>query len=800
MKKRIVLTAMIMTVVALILLLTGCGKDYKVTKKGHDVIVDASDEVYIAFDDGKSYIYSLKNSKKLTKKGFDTIRFLQTNSAVFRADNYFLAYNTGDLGYSVINKKGDQLIVSTADMKIDSAVLAYNISYDGETPVPEEKFIFVNFRNGENQAKNAVFRTDGTAVFYDKNGNVEVIYVDGENDARLIGYVIGITYGTVDNVDNKVVRFEVFDGNLTSIYTQDFDKNVVYVSKTGNSDFFYVRYRKTANNVTDDFVDVFAGGKAYTGYTTMRDTLYNEKSQIVAYVLSTYNRETQAITYSIVNKNGVARTFADQYVVYENNIHTGTSGGRINVMNYEGATILSDVTLNGYVYSSVSGGTQSVYDLAGRKLFDTAATTTVESFRPLNDYKSIIYCVLTDTENNKTYKYFNNGILKKEYGPSYTYERMTGEAMIFSTKNGQGQKDNLYTYNLSSDAENIIPSTSGGEIEAEITGNLMIRTGRSASYYVTKESASMVFYSGISATITPYKGDKVPSYSVQGGTFSFTMYSRTYSSTTFYYFSLTYQALEKIPVEGTDAFSYEPTGETLYAYYLIDSGAVGANLIELYSGYNSANVYMSGDFEIVLVSTIDKFADEAVWGAYGSFENLQDLTIVYSAALDENSQRISLTDSSSFAASNVVIMTDKYLRRQDYSVPDTRHSVYTYDGKLVLNTKYDVTNIEGDLARVALGMVSGIFDLRKGKLLEEVRYNNVNLINGNLYAVGVIKENGMLSTLKDSKGRTIAEDCITYEYLNRTFDYANSTVTDYYSIYFGKDQFKLMAVTYKVKL
>ena len=107
MKKKIFLLSIIAILLAFVLV--GCTNDFKVSKKGHDSILYAADSTYIAVDGGKSYLYSIKNSRKLTKKGFDKLEYIDSLSD--SNENYLLAYNAGDIGYSVVNKKGKQVIV-----------------------------------------------------------------------------------------------------------------------------------------------------------------------------------------------------------------------------------------------------------------------------------------------------------------------------------------------------------------------------------------------------------------------------------------------------------------------------------------------------------------------------------------------------------------------------------------------------------------------------------------------------------------------------------------------------------------
>lgn len=802
MKKKMFYFAII--VIALACLLAGCSKDIKVSKKGHELILDAGESTYIAVEDGKSYIYSLKNSKKLTKEGFDRLGYLRI-SPEMPSENFLLAYNVGDIGYSVANSKGERIIVSTNEMKIDDARLYCNFTKDGDTISHQEKLLIIDFLNAENEEHTAAFKADGTVLFYDKNGNVQLSYLYNEDDSSYIDYVIAETYGTIDDIDNKLIRYEVFDSNLTSIYSQSFNKDIVYMSsdvKEIGSELGYINYRKKEGAIITNYSDIFADGKAYPGFNVVNDRLLDDNGDLTAYLLAKNNPETGVSEYTLLNKTGVVKTFNESYSVFNNNIHFEVNGN-LNVMNYEGTTILTGVNIYGMnMYSQITGDTRTIFNMEGQRLFDTAATVSIDGNELRQNGKVMQFFVLTNIENAKTYKFFVDGLLVKEYGDSYTFDSFNGESMVFTTSN-EGVIDYVYNYNILANIETTVAANAEGEMDVEINREIIISGGRSADYFVQKESKEIVFYNGIVSTITPYVGDKIPSYSVDTGDYTIQVKTIWHRDNSHSYIVITYEALTKTQVPGSVpiTYSYESTGETLYAYYLLKGKDLGNGLIELYSGYNKVDVFTLNEGELIVVSTVDMFANEMNEGRYSNLDLLKDKTTIYKVTYDTDKKLYNdLTLYSVFNESNATGSNSDYLICDDYTYPgltNLKQSIYKLDGTKVLDAKYRVENIVGDIAILAIGDSEGVYDLKKGKFLEDIKYSDADAINEKCYAFLTISENGRETTIKTNTGKKVLENCKDITLLRRIYNESTQMYTDHFVIYNGKNEQKLLSITYE---
>ncbi len=800
MKKKVFILAILTVILAC--LLAACTNDFKVSKKGHDAIIRGSEDTYIAVEDGKSYLYSMKNSKKLTKKGFDELRYLDSYMGDI-CEDFLFARNDGEIGHMVINQKGEPIIASTTDMKIVDAYMVQDFSLKGESTYIEDKFIAVDFLNDENRYRSAAFNLNGSALFYDKNSDTNfVFYQDWATYTAKLNYVVATS---VDSETDDETRVEIFDGALKSIYAQDYNDSFKHVNcnMETNSSLGFVENKRINDEKTTYHADIIAGNNIYEGYTTVLDSLRDDKGAAYFYVAQKENTDTGISTYHLVGQSGEIRSFDSYSISYGNLLIP--SGDKTDVINYKGETILSNAEISGGYYYITNGDTKAIYNLKGKKLFDTATTTFI-----LNDWDTfngveVEYYNLSDDQGKFSFKFFRDGVLTKEYDDSFILEDIDYSlaCAFFSNQNDSEDREFIYCYDYASNIETLIEND---DPNIEVYGKIDLGQ-YSASYYVNKESSEIVFISGITGTIAPYKGDKVPSYSIENKMFSIEVNEEVYwlNGTRYKYLEIVYEALSKVPRKNTDPveYDYQSRGEVLYAYYMINGIDSGSGLVELYSGYNAAKVYIDFDKEIIVASTVDHYAnleDDDI-DNYKGHEPLEDKTRVFEFVIDKETSSYTLKLLSEFNSSNVEIASDKYLMAKDFLNYSTfRNSVYNYEGTQVLEGKYEVSAIEGDLAVVEVGGVKGLYNLNKGKIVEDIKHHDVDLLNANLYGVVTISKNGLMTTLKDGSGKKIVANCYSYEYLNEVTDFVNKKVTVFYTIYLGKGQVKILSVTYDIQL
>lgn len=805
MKKKIILLTI--TIIILACILTACGtKSISTAKKNHDSINASSVDTYVALDEGKYYLFKTKNSKKVFKTGYDSLSYIGAKVRLNMKNEssaFLLAYNSGDAGFSVINQEGDVLISSTFDMKITNAVLHQNISFEEDCkPVFEQKAILINFHNDKNQERSALFSLNGKAIYYDKNGIVDLKYIDSKDYSQTLDYAVATTLGTIENINDTESKIEIFNNKLESVYTKNFSKEIIFSSQSVSEKYYILNYKNKTYDQSgvliksENKVDVVTGNKSYTDYTSFESRVTKEGSNEESCLLASLNSETGITTYTLINYPDFSYTFNNSYSLSNGRIRLSDGNGKYNVLNYDFAPIISGVDIfQSNFYSKESEGTLTIYNQSGQVLLSTPSVNNISSSRFFEKGSAYEYFSINDGAN-VIYKFFKDGALAKEYGKDYILWDNAEEYKLFS-KTVDGTKQ-FYCYNFITGTETQIPSLNESP-DFAVDSSVSV-LGKNAKFYTLKDSKEIVFYKGISAKITPYEGDNIPGYAAGTQYMNMSITDFIYKNKIFYILNLSY----KILIKENDI--YRETGETLYAYYLIKDTGKSAELELIYKGYNAIRYDANSSYNIFIASTIDYFADiyydSAEWNyimKYQNSSNLSDMTIVYDIIYDFDKNTISLNKIAEIKESNAVIATSNYIIINDFrNINERKNSVYTYDGKLVLASKYNISDIEGNLAEVNIGNKAGVYNLKKGKFIEDIIYDNVTLFCDDIYIIEQIKQNGSIYTIKNSKGKKVVENIIEINYIDSDIDYEKSTRCIYFAINTGKNQVKLITLRQEI--
>jgi hypothetical protein len=795
MKKKIILIiAIVATFTLFVCVLAGCSDSNTViSKDGHDAIIDAGLNSYIAVDEGKSYLYSLEKSKKIFDDGYDSLSFISEYNS-----NYLIAYNKGDVGMNVLNAAdGSTLIASTTDMKIYVAeIVADIITSDTAVPDYTEKAIRVYFTNDENNECSALFDLNGSAIFYDKDGTIDVFgnpYVEDTSDFEL-QYIVAYTYDTIDSVDSQIVGLKIFKSDFVEIYSKSYSEAVDFAGLSKHVELIEVKYNNLFYNdegniltdETENLVDVITPSTAYTGYNSIVAKNYDDVASII-----TSSNIDDTTTYTLIKSDvGITKTF-DSLAIFYNGYVKVSVDSSYDIFDTNGNSLISGVSVESSgALVKETDEIKSFYGLSGKSLFDVNKSDfdSCSLSRTIIDDAMYEVYTISDGSNEKEYKFFINDELVKDYGNEYTFLTSTSGVYEFNILDSESTPVSYFMYNFYNNVEKTIDYNEEGSTNIEVSGSI-----NDIKYFVEKDSNTISFYNEIVQDITPYEGTDIPGYSVSNNYYNINYYNRN-NEISFNYIEIEYNTLSKTADEGSDpiTYTYESTGETMYAYYLVVNNDIVESLVLLYNGYNPLFIDLNSEDKLFYVSTADAFYCANNYSANMYSSKLEDKTTIYNIVCD-NDLISSISQLTEVAISNVYYCNDKYIFANDYSNDLGLSKIYSIDGTLILDSKYSVWEIDGDLAYLGYSGKGIIYNLEKGKVLEDDFYYG-GLISDNYYYILNIEEDGYIMEIKDIDGKTIVDEVRSIYNISSYYDSDENATTTYFVIYTGDDEQKVLSI------
>ena len=125
MKNKLKLLTILLIIVLCAGILVACNaKEVSVYKQTYEDVFQSNSNYYVVLDDGKYIAYNTSKHKKVT----DSYDYIEIVSDLDGFLTYFLVGNIGDIGKTLLNSKGDVVMESTAQKKINAVNILFSES------------------------------------------------------------------------------------------------------------------------------------------------------------------------------------------------------------------------------------------------------------------------------------------------------------------------------------------------------------------------------------------------------------------------------------------------------------------------------------------------------------------------------------------------------------------------------------------------------------------------------------------------------------------------------------------------
>lgn len=751
--------------------LTSCAeKTFSISKKSFDFIFDASAKNFIASENGEYFLCETYSGKRISR-GFQKLEYISNFCG-----NFLLAYDNGEL--SVMDYKGEKIIEKSQDMTIINADIIINKEYSEEKNLlVKPKAILINFIGEYGFLGNALYNLSGDIILVNPLGTIEIRYLTATDGNSKVSYFIHKVY----EWNGEIKEISVLDDNFNNVYNKKFNKSINFISAEFNSaEFGYAVYDVKEFNENGEEIsskrnyDIISNRHTYEGFISL-SSIPDEHGVTGGYLVG--NNEDK---YSIYSSNGIIKDLSQKAIVEKGNIKVYTDNSNLfDIYRYNGNLLLNSVSVKGNNYLKGNDFDTICYSLSGAELFSYKANE-IKSFtstRLTNNSLTAEIIKFTDYSDNNYYKFFLDDLFKKEYRNEYYYLNQNNGIYTFYTKNDVGEPDRYFLYNAYMGQE-----FSYEEGKAK-NGSIYLY-----DYYTLENSHNIFFYNNLSAVLTPYSGDGIPGYAYKHGYYLFTY--RQYKDFTIICIEFDTYDREKIKNSMPAAYKYINKNQRAYAYYIVKGKGKNAETELVYQGYNKMNFNYLEKYRLLIFSTIDYFNG----GIYPSFDKLSDKTIIIKVENDDgNNLFIRKAD---IPVSNVSLYNEEYLIGVDYK-KESKNFICSLSGEIVLEAKYYVNEIRGNLALVTnskLGINGsfGIYDFKTQKLIEDCNNNSIVLLGANFYVITYNKINGKEYVVKDVFGKKIKIRDI--KLVRIVYDYENRKTLYYYAINTGNNKIKMLCL------
>ncbi|MFA6866453.1 MAG: hypothetical protein WCR54_02940 [Clostridia bacterium] len=772
MRKKITIIVAIIFVIICIGLLSACSNQVNIYKKTYQDIVSANSNYYVVMEDGKYKAYNTKKHKEVFDESYDSVDIIEDR---FGNTSYFLVGNIGDIGKSIINSSGNVILESTADKKIERAVLisSTKTNDNGDIYNTDPKALYIGCKDANNKKIVILCDLNGRQVSGDGSAILPIV-----NSFDNIGeYFCMLNIDT----DETLLAVNIFNEELENLYSRDFSKenngNYSFSNSNNSLEVNYVENEKT-------FYDLITPYGIYTGYSNNLgikvivgnegnnenfylyekedgtcDLISNKKAEIVVSFVSDYITApvVNGDIIEVVNKNGdkVAYDFEGNQIL------------RVYSQYYSYYNYFKTDTTNNIIYTAING--ETIYT-------DNTADFSTVTFTPLYINE---FLVLENTAGVVNYNFYNKNVLMKSYSSNNNieYKEKDSDGFYYFNLLDNNEAVSMYSYNYKTNTEYVYNYDNTGILLVDYiydNGDKVVAyvEGETEINFCIEDNSSTLFNECIDTKVEPFKivDGLYPSFYDKkcNNDLSITILPNNLSTLnnkqekiylSVYHISFSLYSRE----QGADDFVYKNTGKMYHAYYVSD-GKNGVN--EIASGYAEFDI----SSEIISFSNYKK-ASKFIYMASTELDNFEDTvwqkpqTKLFNIKIDDSGfvyiEDICVIDKANAEFNKGFVLTENVLNH------DIK-GIYNYKGEEILGELYRINDFNNKLAVVSRDKEKvGIYDLEKGKLIEDCKYEDIKLYNDGFYSIIKINDYNSSYTLKYVKnGKKFADDILSITLIN----------------------------------
>lgn len=767
-KKFLILVAIAMLCLCVFV---GCSrnKEYELSKKGYEQIVNVDSKTnFIALENGKYYLFN-KKGKKVFKTGYDNLSFTFY-------EKFLIASNNGEKGVNILSLNGTVIAASTSERIIFNYEIVYGNKqiHNNQQEYSNHsiyKGIIVIAKNLEGNQLVAYYNGEGSVILdfsegsYNSKFNLKEKEKEGENSTFEYERNFQCIQFVLKNKEDKQPTVKILNV-ATGTFIFESDERMIDVSVDDKTDVNIIRYENGDKRVAK-IINV--NGMVIDTLDIEADTLLHDNGKAIFYLIGNVIKGViyeDAKLLSFEGKspeifNGGLRTKSgDSYKYYDKNGDLKLT--TVNILTYDRGLL-------------VDNSTKKVYDSKYNLLF--------------KDYTNFNYVDSKEDsiliKKDGVYQIYKEGKLLKSINATYYsynfYDNETSSNYVFQSVTNQ--KTIFYNF-LAENEEEV-------EVEQSI---------RLDSHTAVVAGKDLIFTSAQNAKFSLGEHDR------------FRITSQNIVNMRIGYQWRAYFDIITLKIEeekfGADYDKETGIGEkktyTKYFVFLIPSDTINPTPMLIYSGYNQVNI--STNENGFLVSTVGVKNKKGI--QYSDPMLCEDSTVYYKLEVEVKgtSMTYKFIQGENVKLSNCIIISDYLLVENMISV---KPSIYTINGKKLVDSIYYVKDIKGNLAIVSFNIPInnndenfwGIIELTENgyKVKEKLDKKEIQFISDNYYYYKEHKKELPVITLKTFDGSVVAKNVqyIDLLYSNINQDIVNDKIKITLLLDFGKSQYKYLQITVK---